>query len=511
MSGTRRVLSLPRTPRSEKVEPADVRVPVGIFDLQLPARQFVVQHKVAEVGDVSLTTEFLLRLLHSADGMPEETAATFFGFDANEMAYVVKDAETRAYISRSEGRIWLTDAGNALFKEGDKPQIYDVIKKTERVGFDLLALAPCDRESQSEFERSLPELAIRDPSLVANASRLVPESFRRFFGEISSRRDRDAVDQLRRSLYSVDGVVAGDRFSTIVPFVAIASVRRPGEPEALLEKWRTGHELADRDRVVHGVAEFLDSLRTNRMPEDVNALDVLANIAPEYLKEFVNRSGFATLRYFKELAGRAGELRSNRPTVGIVGALYQPENIERIKSAIGYAKDRSAFGNDAFVWVVPKQSAWGAARSFLELLEVLTKEGVEIDATGRKLERAAVLIEEGKPQWRLIKSPFAPYCRPSTGAIPSSLEILLVPGKIAAVVVHAPVTEDRGFPIPLGILTFDAPIVRRVHRYLTDNLPAEVTRYGTTDGVHLRTLLDWPQSDSEASVSPEVPDQPENP
>jgi hypothetical protein len=507
MNGNRRVLSLPKASGGEKAEPADVRVPVGIFDLQLPARQFFVQHKVAEVGDVSLTTEFLLRLLHSADGMPEETAATFFGFDANEMAYVVKDAETRAYISRSEGRIWLTDAGNALFKEGDKPQIYDVIKKTERVGFDLLALAPCDRESQSEFERSLPELAIRDPSLVANASRLVPDSFRRFFGEISSRKDRDAIDQLRRSLYSVDEVVAGDRFSAVVPFVAMASVRRPGEPEAFLEKWRTGHELADRDRVVHGVAEFLENLRTNRTPEDGNALDVLANIAPEYLKEYVNRSGFAALRYFKELAGRAGELRSNRPTVGIVGALYQPENIERIKIAIGYAKDRSTLGRDAFVWVVPKQSAWGAARSFLELLEILAKEGMGVDGTGRKLERASIVIEEGKPQWRLTKTSAIPYCRPNTGAIPSSLEILLIPGKIAAGAVHAPVAEDRGFPIPLGILTFDAAVVRRVHRYLTDHLPAEVTRYGSTDGVQLRTLLEWPESDSGLSISSGPADQ----
>lgn len=510
MSGTRRVLSLSNRVRGEKAEPADVRVAVGIFDLQLPARQFLVQHKVAEVGDVSLTTEFLLRLLHSADGIPEETAATFFGFDANEMAYVVRDAETRAYISRSEGRIWLTDPGQAMFKEGDKPQIYDVQKKTEKVGFDLLALAPCDREPQSEFERSLPELHVRDPDLVANASKHVPESFRRFFGEISSRRDRDAADQLKRSLYSVDHVVPGDRFSAVVSFVAMASVRRPGEPEAFLEKWRTGHELADRDRVVHGVAEYLENLRANRTPEDCNALDVLANIAPVYLKEYVNRSGFASLRYFKELAGRARELRSDRPTVGIVGALYQPENIEKIKAALGYAKDRPALDNECFLWVVPKQAAWGAARSLVELLDVLAKEGVAIDRTDRKLERAAILIEEGKPQWRLTKTSSPPYCRPNTGAIPSSLEILLIPRKVAAVVVHAPVTEDRGFPIPLGVLTFDTHILRRVHQYLLDSLPAHVARYGTSDGVEVRAMLEWSQSNCEIPSSG-LPDRLEQP
>jgi hypothetical protein len=462
----------------------------------------VVQHKVAEVGDVSLTTEFLLRLLHSADGMPEEIAASFFGFSAREMAYVVQDAEARAYISRSEGRIWLTDDGNALFKQSDKPHIYEVVKKKERVGFDLLSLAPCDREPQSEFERSLPELAIRDPDVAANASKYVPESFRRFYGEISSRKDREAVDQLKKSLYSVDEIVAGDRFSSVVPFVAIASVRRPSEPEPLLEKWRTGHGLADRDKVVHGVAEFLENLQVIKTPEDANAFDVLTNIAPEYLKEYVNRSGFAQLRYFKELASRAGELRRNRPTVGIVGALYQPENIERITKAIGYVNGGAPIDDGVFLWIVPKRSGWGASRSFLELLATLAREGIDIDATGRKQERTPVLIDEGKPEWRLTRAVSTTYSRPNTGAIPSSLEILLIPRRVVAVVVHAPIGESRGFPIPLGILSFDAAIVRRVHLYLTDHLPAEVTRYGSTNGFDVRNCLSWPQdTDAEAALN----------
>lgn len=505
MSGARRVLSLSKPASGDEPEPTDALVPVGIFDVQLPARQFVVQHKVAEVGEVSLTTEFLLRLLHSADGVPEEIAASFFGFNASEMEYVVRDAEARAYISRSEGRIWLTDDGNALFKESDKPQIYDVVRKKERVGFDLLSLAPCDREPQSEFERSLPELAIRDPNMVANASKYVPESFRRFYGEISSRKDREVVDQLKRSLYSVDEIVVGDRFSAIVPFVAMASIRRPSEPEPFLEKWRTGHELADRDKVVHGVAEFLENLQTIKTPEDVNALDVLVNIAPEYLKEYVNRSGFAQLRYFKELASRAGELRRDRPTVGIVGALYQPENIERIAKAIGHVNVGAPANDDVFLWVVPKRSGWGASRSFLELLGTLAREGVDIDATGRKQERAAVLIDEGKPEWRLTRAVSTTYCRPNTGAVPSSLEVLLVPRRIVAVLVHAPIGESRGFPIPLGILSFDEAIVRRVHLYLRDHLPAEVTSYGSTNGFDVRKCLEWPQgTDAGVAVNSET-------
>jgi len=493
MNTSRRVLSLARNARASNAEAAEIRIPVGIFDVQLPARQFLVLHKVAEVGDVSLTTEFLLRLLYAADGINEDAAALFFGFDANEMAYVIKDAEARAYISRSAGRIWLTDAGQGLFKDGDRPQIYDVVKKVEKVGFDLLSLAPCDRDYQSEFERALPELEIRNPELAANASSHVPESFRRFYGEISSRKEKDAADLLKRSLYSVDEVLAGDRFSTIVPFVAMANVRRPGEPEPVLDTWKIGHELSDRDQVVHGIAEFLENLRTSAKPEDANAFEVLAEFAPDYLKEYVNRSGFAVLRYFKEMAGRAGELRSNRPTVGIVGSLYQPENIQRITTAIGYAKESPAGKDVAFVWVAPDQSLWGASRSFQDLIEKLAKEGVLLNGRDKDLERAPVVVIEGeKPGWHLVKALPTTYIRPKNGAIPSSLEILLIPRRVVAITVHAPITENRGFPVPLGILSFDEAVVRRVHQYLATQLPPIVMKYGMAEGFDMGTCLDWP-------------------
>lgn len=513
MNTPRKILSLPKknnTPPNKindsEAESMDIRVPVGIFDVQLPARQFVVHHKIATIGDVSLTTEFLLRLLYSADGIQEETAALFFGFNTSEMAYAIKDAEARAYISRSHGRIWLTDAGLALFKDGSKPQIHDVVKKIEKVGFDLLSLAPCDRDNQSDFERALPELSIRNADLVANATKYVPESFRRFYGEISSPKDKNVQDTMKRSLYSVDEVIAGDRFSTLVPFVAMANVRRPGEPEPLLDAWKTGHELDDRDQVIHGIADYLENLRSSRTPEDANAFDVLVELSPDFLKGYVNRSGFAAQRYFKEIAGRAGELRSDRPTVGIFGSFYQPENIARITTAISYTKQRVIDEDDAFIWVMPNQTTWGASKSFLNLIDVLATEEVSSVSDHQNTERSPVVIGENKPARHISKALRTTYVKPKNGAIPGSLEILLLPRRIIAVTVHAPITENRGFPVPLGILSFDEAVVRRVHQYLATQLPSKVVKYGSVDDFALRDRLNWPvythEQESSTTVAP---------
>lgn len=506
MSTGRNVLSLGRKKTDDGAE-TEIAVPVGVFDVQLPARQFMVHHKVAEVGQVSLTTEFLLRLLHSVDGMSEEDVTQFFGFDANEMAFVVDEPEAKGFISRADGRLWLTDAGHSLFKEDSgKPQIFEVLKKYERVGFDLLALAPCEKEGLSAFERALPELPIRNPDLAAHASKYVPESFRRFYGDIASRRNRDVADSLKRSLYSVDEVIPSDRYSALVPFVAEANIRKPGDPEPVLDGWRTGHELSDRDEVVHAVGAFLDNLKVARSREDDNAYELLAELAPEYMKEYVIRGGISVLRFFKETARRAGELRSDRRTIGIIGSLYLPENSKRISAAINYAAAPVHGDDDTYIWMYPSHSAWGASRALVALMEKLSYEGVPQITKSERRERFQVLVGCGKPEWHLIKQAQKIYDRPNNGAIPSALEVLLIPQRVAAVTVHSSILETKGYPVPLGILSYDPSVVRRVHRYLQAQLPKRLNVYNGQGGYDMHSRLDWPEEVGQSTNSEDADD-----
>jgi len=57
---------------------------------------------------------------------------------------------------------------------------------------------------------------------------------------------------------------------------------------------------------------------------------------------------------------------------------------------------------------------------------------------------------------------------------PSAIEILLVPGLITAVIVHAPIKVISGHAVPLGILSFDPQVVSRVRDILVEELPSYV-------------------------------------
>jgi hypothetical protein len=203
---------------------------LGVFDVLLPCRQFDIVHKVAVLGQLSMTGEFLLRLLYSVEGIGELEACSFFGFDERELAWVLQEAEEAGHIVRKEGRLWLSVSGRNLFREGSKePQIHEVEKRTWTVGFDLFALAPIERQALSRFEMGLPELQIEDVERISGARKLIGPAFRKFFGEIQSRSGLDNIK--KQSLYSVDDVVPSDRFSSIVRIVAKSKAARPGLPE----------------------------------------------------------------------------------------------------------------------------------------------------------------------------------------------------------------------------------------------------------------------------------------
>src|SRR5690606_26599925 len=210
------------------------------------------------------------------------------------------------------------------------------------------------------------------------------------------------------------------------------------------------------------VAEYLEKIRTTKDYEDDNAYDVLTSIAPNYMSEYRVKNGFSALRYFKEMSNRSGQIQKNRSTIGLIGALYQPDNSERIIKAIGYSADPPPSVEDCFIWVKPiKHAYWGSARSFFSLYESLKSYGRSTIYRDESELRLPILVDVERPAWHIRNGLTATYVRPNNGAIPDSLEILLIPNRIVAVMVHAPIGEVRGFPIPIGFLSFDREVVKR--------------------------------------------------
>src|SRR4051794_28371416 len=102
-SGKRTLLRL----KGHEIVPAeeDRKVEIGIYDVLLPCRKYEISYKVAVLGKVTPSLEFLLRLLKSVPGLSEDSAAAFFGYSRIEIAYALNEALGPGYVDRRDGRL----------------------------------------------------------------------------------------------------------------------------------------------------------------------------------------------------------------------------------------------------------------------------------------------------------------------------------------------------------------------------------------------------------------------
>lgn len=461
-------LSLVKTREGLVDESEDGPLQLATLDLALPCRNFVVEHKIADVGKVSVTAEFLLRFIRCMGSCAEEAAQSFFGYNRREMAYVLNEVEDADYVQRLDGRISLTATGSSLFRPGvEEPLIYEVERKTARVGFDLISLAPADKKFLSYFELGLPELLLSNPEQASRATELVPASFRRFFREFAPRIDPDAT--ARRSLYSIDSVSAEDRFSTLVRVRLISTGLKPSLAEVDLSEWRTEYELSDREAVARVVGETIEKLSIVRRADNAEAHDLLVRIAPEYLKEWTRKDGLNLARFYRHAFTSQGDIRADRQTTPIVGSLFTLDNTRRLLGVANYGLRNKRRGAASLYWLIPQVPFWGSTVILPEALEQLRERIGRTNEVGLARSVETVSLTVGRPE-RWIKEAFGLNHFSDGSVFPSGFEMLLVPGSFVAATVHAPIGQPSGLPVPLGFASFDKRVVSRATQLLEENV-----------------------------------------
>src|SRR4051794_699559 len=260
-------------------------VVVDSLDVRLPCRSFSISYKIAEAGQHTLTSEFLLRLLRVSGDLPEDVVAEFFGFDAAETRYVIDEAEKRGLVSRMGGRVHLAPAGLAAFdKGGDKPHLYEVHQKRGRFDFDVVSFAPAEAEQLTSFTREICELPILSEKNLARASEAAREAFRRHFRELHA--SRRGAEPEGASLYTIDDVVSDRRRDALVSLGVDVPVDTPARAVANLQNWKVGPELDGREEVVASCAGLLQSLQVDNAWTADEAYKLLVDAAPEQTARF---------------------------------------------------------------------------------------------------------------------------------------------------------------------------------------------------------------------------------
>jgi hypothetical protein len=270
-------------------------------------------------------------------------------------------------------------------------------------------------------------------------------------------------------LYSIDGVVPKERFQVPLRIRVFAQASTPNVPEIDLTSWRPDNELTDRPQVEHAAASMVDDLAITASQLNPSVVyDVLAQFAPEFLKEFVTAGGLSVNRYWREAVGRTGEPRRDRRTVPIVGPLYTEGNAKRLVSVLDYGLSSQPEPADLILVVAPQVRFWGGTTLQRDTLSAL-RHRIRQSTVPDSPETRFVCLFAGEPPRYLEKSFDEVHCA-GAPEFPIALEIVLCPPAMMAAVVHAPVGAVSGQAAALGLASFDQKVVTRAQAFVADRL-----------------------------------------
>lgn len=474
------------------------RVEIDAVDVRLPCRTFSISYKVAEQGKLSLTTEFVLRLLHAADGIAEESAGEFFGFSGAEALFAIDQTVGHGYVERKAGRLYLTDAGRDLFSAGsEEPTLFEVKGRHDWVDVDLVSFAPADpKRWLDKFELALPELPVVSAEAVGRASDRVRSSFTRHFHEFR-RRYAGAGDLA--TLYTVDEIRPERRYTSIVPVKVSVRSDNPAVPEVDLLSWKTGFELEDRSAVLRLCAGVIQHMKAATTAHDAPS-GLLETCAPAQVGRFIHDGEANWMSFFKTTVRQAGKLQADRPTVRVVGRVWVRANKARLTAAVRRSAEAGGRRPKAVLWLRPSTPHWGRTTEVGEILDAIRRAFAGLEQNTPPMEdMPAVLI--AAVQQDQFEHVFQGIVSVPSRVVPAGTEILLVPGRFAFVLADVPMGEGDSFPVPMGIVTVEPQAVRKVHSFITEVLSAA--------GVAVR-VHKWPSDDPLADIDQALEDVPSN-
>jgi hypothetical protein len=172
---------------------------------------------------------------------------------------------------------------------------------------------------------------------------------------------------------------------------------------------------------------------------------------------------------YRDAITRAGDVRADRKTAPIAGSLLISDNRKRFIDVLDYGGRAHPTAPHLMLWLTPLVQCWGATTLVDETIA-----GIRARWSGqREGEQArsfkSICLSPPRPP-RYLEKAFDFVCVGDYRQFPGPLEILLVPHVAAAVVVHAPIETARGYPVPLGFVSFDQAVLRRAEQYMLENL-----------------------------------------
>ncbi|MHB1770582.1 MAG: hypothetical protein ACYCST_02355 [Acidimicrobiales bacterium] len=410
---------------------------VRTFGFNVPCRRFMLAAKVTRDRRMPLVDEFVLRALRVTEQLTVGRLAGFFGFSINEVQTVVADLVSRSLVTVSDEHIHLHSAAQEMFRTSRDgvPTVMEVESWVEVLWFDLISgsMIPNGIRRGTNFVDIKPPASHESVS-TDFARQAFEENFRDYLMSKRKINDPDAF-----SLYAVTDVqptqyghvaIAGSEELILFPHPKL----QPSLPEVEGNRAQRARKLTEAMRTAY------DALRNPSFSAAAQG-EYCRLTDSTSLQDAISSNGYLDLERWQRLEYE----RRAEGVVPLIGAAYLERNRQLLRVLIEQSTSVEPSRELEVVWLRPSGSAWGASddlRALLAEIRATTRVGA-----GRRLAVRTTLVvpaAERTSHPRRFKKLFEQGILAPPGYLPPALEVLLVRGRAAFVLVWVQLSESCG-------------------------------------------------------------------
>jgi hypothetical protein len=449
----------------------------------IPSRSYIVDHEVLKNSALPLVEEFLLRLVAVADHIEPATAAQFFGLSDREFAKCFERLDqAKLVVVGNDGRIELSArAIESMRNTEGVPRFVEIENRQQKFPVDLISF---------QYEHSQPTKDVwfkhtieieRRSNGKSKPDDLVRAAFEASFYELkkgatANKKTAPSPGDQKAKLHRITRVLGRDYFNWVYDTDV---VQIPGEAlrtDFSFSNFTRVAELESRRELFAAIRGAVAKL----------APPVGPTILPHFGKILEGTPGQAALRqdrldegFFLRLG--AEKIGEDTETAYFFGDFSQPEPIklweDRLKEAISSWRKPDREIPLPLIWLPPGGGLWARSGGVRDLLES-TRQLVQEKKRGLIPTLMVPVGSDGvsrtlAPQRH--KDAFTVSRSVDAKDWPNNLEVVLIPERLAAVLVHMRPNADCVVPIVAGFIVSDASRIERIEAFLKSRLGAAMS------------------------------------
>jgi hypothetical protein len=436
----------------------NIKIEFNEVDYIVPAETFSIDYSYLSKQGLPFTKEFIIRALYIAP-LSKLELATFFGFNARELSVALEEPINKGEITYLEdGKLSLTALAKGYFATLDaKPMIEKPQTRNSSVTFELVGFNKVPNQHGSWNSALRLDVNHEIQSLSEqHAMKMFKKHFQRLVeaGDLGKINTHDGA---LPSLYTVDNVT---RKKTIAH-----RVKRKFEIDfdSRVMPFYVDKLYENDEAISNSILQATDNHRLEHNLDEIKlAWDAFQDMS---VSRFVKQDAID----FRGMIAEMGSGFTNKPYELLIGPLYGNRVLSKVEQILKQLKPTKQQSKPRkMMWIGANTRYWGVSEGFTKTMDSLRNYQSNSKGSNYKLTLFLPTDDHSKSKDQMAKEwkqkmPNLESCEGiRNGLFDGNVEVLLLDNEFAAVCYHMAMPDISPIHVPMGYITRDKSLIKRV-------------------------------------------------